>query len=122
ADMLGQAERSLVQLTRYDETKGPLLERLQGLIYQLSEVSSELQSYLDEVEYNPKRLDFVEERLELIGQLKRKYGETITAVLAMRDRAKTELARIDNSEERIAELVKTEETYLRKCGELALAL
>ncbi|MCA9898204.1 MAG: DNA repair protein RecN [Anaerolineales bacterium] len=122
ADMLGQVERSLVQLTRYDETKGPLLERLQGLIYQLSEVSSELQSYLDEVEYNPKRLDFVEERLELIGQLKRKYGETITAVLAMRDRAKTELARIDNSEGRIAELVKTEETYLRKCGELALAL
>ncbi|MBK7897797.1 MAG: DNA repair protein RecN [Anaerolineaceae bacterium] len=122
ADMLGQVERSLVQLTRYDETKGPLLERLQGLIYQLSEVSSELQSYLDEVEYNPKRLDFVEERLELINQLKRKYGESITAILAMRDRAKTDLARIDNSEERIAELVKTEETYLRKCGELALAL
>ncbi|WP_420644579.1 DNA repair protein RecN [Candidatus Leptofilum sp.] len=122
ADMLGQVERSLVQLTRYDETQGPLLERLQGLIYQLSEVSSELQSYLDEVEFNPKRLDFVEERLELIGQLKRKYGEDITAVLAMCDRAKTELTRIDNSEERIAELVKTEDSYLRRCGEMALAL
>ncbi|WP_420631630.1 DNA repair protein RecN [Candidatus Leptofilum sp.] len=122
ADMLGQVERSLVQLTRYDETQGPLLERLQGLIYQLSEVSSELQSYLDEVEFNPKRLDFVEERLELINQLKRKYGEDITAVLAMRDRAKTELARIDNSEERIAELAKTEDAYLRRCGEIALAL
>ncbi len=122
ADMLGQVERSLVQLTRYDETQGPTLERLQGLIYQLSEVSSELQSYLNEVEYNPKRLDFVEERLELINQLKRKYGENIAAILAMRDRAKSELARIDNSEERIAELVQTEETYLRKCGEMALAL
>lgn len=122
ADMLGQAERSLVQLTRYDETQGPLLERLQGLIYQLSEVSSELQSYLDEVEYNPKRLDFVEERLELINQLKRKYGENISTILALSDRAKAELTRIDNSEERIAELTKTEETYLRRCGEMALAL
>lgn len=122
ADMLGQAERSLIQLTRYDETKGPLLERLQGLIYQLTEVSSELQSYLDEVEYNPSRLDFVEERLELLNLLKRKYGEEIGKILALRDRAKLELTRIDNSEERIAELVKTEETYLRRCGEMALAL
>ncbi len=122
ADMLGQVERSLVQLTRYDETQGPLLERLQGLIYQLTEVSSELQSYLDEVEYNPKRLDFVEERLELINQLKRKYGENISTILALRDRAKTELARIDNSEVRTTELVQAEETYLRRCGEMALAL
>lgn len=122
ADMLGQAERSLIQLTRYDETKGPLLERMQGLIYQLTEVSSELQSYLDEVEYNPSRLDFVEERLELLNMLKRKYGEDIGKILGLRDRAKLELTRIDNSEERIAELVKTEETYLRRCGEMALAL
>ncbi len=122
ADMLGQVERSLVQLTRYDETQGPLLERLQGLIYQLTEVSSELQSYLDEVEYNPKRLDFVEERLELINQLKRKYGENIGTILALRDRAKTELARIDNSEVRTTELVQAEETYLRRCGDMALAL
>lgn len=122
ADMLGQAERALVQLTRYDETQGPLLERLQGLIYQLSEVSSELQSYLNEIEYNPSRLDFVEERLELINVLKRKYGEDIPAILALHDRAKTELTRIGNSEERIAELEKTEEQYLRRCGEMALNL
>ena len=122
ADMLGQVERSLVQLTRYDETQGPLLERLQGLIYQLSEVSSELQSYLDEVEYNPKRLDFVEERLELINQLKRKYGEDIPTILALRDRAKQDLSRIENSEVRTAELVEAEEKYLRRCGEMALAL
>lgn len=122
ADMLGQVERSLVQLTRYDETQGPLLERLQGLIYQLSEVSSELQSYLDEVEYNPKRLDFVEERLELINLLKRKYGEDIASILALRDQAKKDLARIENSEVRTTELVQAEETYLRRCGEMALAL
>lgn len=122
ADMLGQAERALVQLTRYDETKGPLLERLQGLIYQLSEVSSELQSYLDEVEYNPKRLDFVEERLELINMLKRKYGEDITSILTLHDQAKEELSRIENSEVRTTELVQAEERYLRRCGGMALAL
>lgn len=122
ADMLGQAERSLIQLTRYDETQGPLLERLQGLIYQLSEVSSELQSYLNKVEYNPSRLDFVEERLEMINMLKRKYGEDIGTILALCERAKTELTRIDNSEERIGELEKAQDDYLRRCGTLALKL
>jgi DNA repair protein RecN (Recombination protein N) len=122
ADMLGQAERSLIQLTRYDETQGPLLERLQGLIYQLSEMSSDLQSYLNGVEYNPSRLDFVEERLEMISMLKRKYGEDIGTILALRDRAKTELTNIDNSEERIGELEKSQDGYLRRCGAMALKL
>ncbi len=122
ADMLGQAERSLIQLTRYDETQGPLLERLQGLIYQLTEVSSELQSYLNGVEYNPSRLDFVEERLEMINMLKRKYGEDIGAILALRERAKVELTSIDNSEERIGELEKSQDDYFRRCGTMALQL
>ncbi len=122
ADMLGQAERSLIQLTRYDETQGPLLERLQGLIYQLSEMSSDLQSYLNEVEYNPSRLNFVEERLEMISMLKRKYGEDIGTILALRERAIAELKRIDSSEERIGELEKSQEDYLHRCGAMALKL
>jgi DNA repair protein RecN (Recombination protein N) len=118
ADMLGQVERSLVQLTRYDETQGPLLERLQGLIYQLSEVSSDLQSYLNDLEFNPQRLNYVEERVELLLKLKRKYGETIADVLAWHDRAEVELQRIGNSEERIAELEEQRERYLRRIGQL----
>jgi DNA repair protein RecN (Recombination protein N) len=54
--------------------------------------------------------------------LKRKYGENISTILALRDRAKTELARIENSEVRTTELVQAEETYLRRCGQMALAL
>ena len=122
ADMLGQAERALVQLTRYDETQGPLLENLQGIIYQLSELSSDLQSYLDKLEFNPGRLDFVEERLALIQSLKRKYGETVADVLARQEAAAAELAQIEGSEERLATLEREEETALRQVGELALAL
>jgi DNA repair protein RecN (Recombination protein N) len=122
ADMMGQAERALVQLTRYDESKGPALETLQGLIYQLSELSSDLQSYLDEIEYNPDRLNFVEERLELIGQLKRKYGDSITAVLEACEKAEVEVEQIGNSEERIKLLEGQVAAYLRKIGEMAGAL
>jgi DNA repair protein RecN (Recombination protein N) len=119
ADMLGQAERSLVQLTRYDDSQGPKLENLQGVIYQLSELSSDLQSYLDGLEFNAGRLNFVEERLELIQTLRRKYGESIEEILALREQALVELTRISNSETRIAELEMEQEKYLRRVGEMA---
>ncbi|HRQ40837.1 MAG TPA: DNA repair protein RecN [Chloroflexota bacterium] len=122
ADLLGQAERALVQLTRYDDTQSPRLETLQGLLFQLSELSSDLQSYLDGLEFNPKRLDFLEERLELIASLKRKYGENIEEILALREKAITELTYIGNSETRIAELELEQEKYLRRVGEMAAKL
>lgn len=122
ADLLGQAERALVQLTRYDDTQSPRLETLQGLLFQLSELSSDLQSYLDGLEFNPKRLDFLEERLELIANLKRKYGESIEEILALREKALTEVTYIGNSESRIAELEMEQEKYLRRVGELAAKL
>lgn len=122
ADMLGQAERSLVQLTRYDESQGPVLEQLQGLIYQLSEVSSDLQSYLDGLEFSPGRLDQVEERLELINNLKRKYGEDIPAILATAVSAKQELQKISHSEERIEELQVEIDGRLRSIGKSAASL
>lgn len=122
ADLLGQAERALVQLTRYDDTQSPRLETLQGLIFQLSELSSDLQSYLDALEFNPNRLDFLEERLELIASLKRKYGESVEDILAIAEKAVVELDRIGNSETRIAELQLEQEKYLRRVGEMAAKL
>ncbi|MCP5095436.1 MAG: DNA repair protein RecN [Chloroflexi bacterium] len=122
ADMLGQAERALVQLTRYDESKAPVLEGLQGLVYQLSELSADLQTYLNSLEFNPKRLDHVEERLELISSLKRKYGDDIATILALREKGIAELEKITHSEERIAELEALLEKRLHQLGELASAL
>lgn len=121
-DMLGQAERALVQLNRYDETQGPLLERLQGIIYQLSEISADLQNYLDALEFNPGRLEYIEERLELLSMLKRKYGDDIEAILALRERAIAELEDISHSSERIEALEVEQERYLRRIGEMAAAL
>jgi DNA repair protein RecN (Recombination protein N) len=121
-DKMGQAERALNQLARYDESQTALLERVQGLAFQINEVAADLQDYLDEVEFNPKRLDQVEERLELINQLKRKYGDTIEAILETRDAAVIELKQLQNSEIRTGELEQEQERYLRQIGKLALAL
>ncbi len=121
-DQMGQTERALTQLARYDESQNPRLELLQGLAFQISELAAELQGYLEELEFNPVRLDQVEERLELINTLKRKYGPDIPAILAQQEKAVAELAQITHSEERIAALEKEQEAMLHQLGKLAQAL
>jgi DNA repair protein RecN (Recombination protein N) len=121
-DLLGQAERALGQLVRLDESQTPLLDRLQGLVFQLNEVAAELRHYQEQLEFNPSRLDQVEERLALINRLKRKYGDDVETILALRDAAVADLERISHSEERISELAQVEERYLRRIGQMAATL
>jgi DNA repair protein RecN (Recombination protein N) len=121
-DLVGQAERALTLLTKFDGEQNALLERWQGLVFQINEIAEELDDYQQELEFNPSRLNGVEERLELINTLKRKYGADIPAVLATRDQAAAELDQITHSEERMAELEKETDRYLRRIGQMAQLL
>lgn len=85
---------------------------------QVEELAISLRRYADAVEYNPSRLNELEERLEVIGALKRRYGVTVELVLEFADKARAELSGIEHSEERLEELRKTETTMLKHIGEL----
>ena len=122
ADLVGKAERALSQLARLDASRLALFENLQGLSFQLSELAAEVQHYRDKLEFNPLRLNELEERLELINMLKRKYGESIAEVLATRERAARQLEQITHSKERAAELQAQEEHLLRRIGKSGQAL
>jgi DNA repair protein RecN (Recombination protein N) len=87
-----------------------------------SDTSSELQRYMDTIEYNPKRLEQTENRLALINTLKRKYGEDENAVLAFAQNARQQLDKITNAEERIQELESLEETQQAEVAQKAIAL
>ncbi|MFN8531501.1 MAG: DNA repair protein RecN [Anaerolineae bacterium] len=89
---------------------------------QVDELAKSLRRYADAVEFNPTRLDAVEERLEIINALKRRYGATIEAVLAYADKARTELESIENSEEHLADLRADEDKLLHEIGERAADL
>jgi DNA repair protein RecN (Recombination protein N) len=121
-DLLGQAERQVEQLARLDPAQKDLFERLQGLSYQLTDLTGELADYIESLEFEPRRLDYLEERIELINQLKRKYGENIEAILAYQERAAAELDNIAQSEERIEQLSVEEERLLHQIGEKGLVL
>lgn len=117
SDLLGDAERMLEQLARLDPEQNEKYALLQGLNYQLNDLTAELIRYREGLEFEPGRLDFLEERIELINRLKRKYGDDVSEVLVYRDQAAAELDGITRSGERIEELIQEEDRALHQIGE-----
>ena len=118
-DLLGQVSKDLSQLEQLDPSLRQNLESLDALTHQVDELARALRNYRDGIEYSPERLHELEERLNLINGLKRKYGGSIGEILAYGERAAEELETLDRSEQRAEEL-KSQETDLRsQAGRLA---
>lgn len=121
-DLLNQAQRTLGQVVRLDDSKEAWLARLEGLTSELDELAAELRYYQEDLEFNPGRQSYVEERLTLINSLKRKYGDTIEEILEFRDEAQRELEQIGHNEERAETLAEEAERMRQRIGDMALAL
>ncbi|MFQ5594058.1 MAG: DNA repair protein RecN [Anaerolineae bacterium] len=121
-DLLGDVARSLSSLEKIDSSLEELRRQAESLSYAVNDLARAVREYRDEIEYNPARQGEVEERLELIAHLKRKYGDSIEEVLAFGERAARELEQITHSEERIEELEGEEGRLLQQVGELAADL
>ncbi|MBK9210919.1 MAG: hypothetical protein IPL71_22620 [Anaerolineales bacterium] len=84
------------------------------LLDTISDVIHGLRDYLDEIEFNPKRLEDVEERLDVIHSLTRKYGGSIPAVIAYGEDTRKQLETITGAVDRINELEMQEAKLLEK--------
>jgi DNA repair protein RecN (Recombination protein N) len=115
-DQLQASVRALSGLARLDPSIEGLRESVEAVGYQLEDLSGSLREYRDRIEFDPRRLGQVQERLALIHSLQRKYGDRIEDVLAFSDRARRELETIEHSEERIAELEADEQHLLDRVG------
>lgn len=121
-DLLQVAARALSGLLRLDPSTSTLAEAAEQVSYQLEDLAEQVRAYRERVEFNPRRLNQVEERLALIHNLQRKYGDSVKDVLAFAARARQELETIEHSGERIAELEADEERLLREIGRLGSEL
>ncbi len=121
-DLLGQAARALASLARIDSTQADLADQAAMLEDSLAELVRRVRQYLEEIEYNPKRLEEVEERLNLIHNLTRKYGGSIPAVIAFGVEARRQLENISTVGERLAALEAEEQELLQTLSKQALAL
>lgn len=116
-DNFGAVIDELKEIARLDSSQSKVLENFENSFSMLTDLSRELRSYFEEIEFNPQRLDQVEDRLDLITNLKRKYGDTIPDILDYLINAETEKDTITHAEERIAELESLEEVLLKNLAE-----
>ncbi|KAF0109129.1 MAG: DNA repair protein RecN (Recombination protein N) [Anaerolineaceae bacterium] len=121
-DLLGQAAQSLAKLAQIDSAQAALADQSAALEENLADLARGIRNYLEAIEYNPKRLEEAEERLDLIHRLERKYGGSIESVIAFAADARKQLETITTASARIAELESAEAAALAKLADQGLAL
>jgi DNA repair protein RecN (Recombination protein N) len=122
-DGLFEVRRDMEQVVQLDSGVEGLAGELTAYSYQAEDLVSQLRSYKDSLEHNPARLEQVNERLNNLHGLKRKYGETLEGVLAFAIAAENELQCIDNIDKSMNalenEVARLEEETLRQVAALS---
>lgn len=117
-DSLHQAVAMLQKLMGIDSARQEDYSQLLDAVAVVEDVATSLRDYAETVEFNPERLEEIEERLETIRLMTKRFGATIPDVLAYAEKSRGELEGIENSGARIAELQTQETALLKQIGEL----
>lgn len=118
--LLKQSVHALQGITSVFGSANELSERLDSCYIELKDIADEIESNCDNVEFNPQRLDWVNERLSTIYTLQKKHGvETVEELLALQAELEEKLLSIDNSEEVIEQLTAQCEAQYNKVYKLA---
>jgi len=106
-DKLNESKLALEKVVKIDAQLQPLQQMMTEACCQLEEVAREIRTYRDEVEFDPARLAAVEERLDELSRLKRKYGKSVEEILDYAEEIRRELETIESQEELLT--AKTQE-------------
>ncbi|MBJ6364226.1 DNA repair protein RecN [Paenibacillus sp. GCM10012307] len=122
-DSISRAIHKLEEIQAYDPAElDPLLEQLRSAFYQAEDAVFQLRNYRDQIDSNPDQLEQIEERLNLIHTLKRKYGETIPDIIHYHQKIMHEVDKLENRDEHLGRLREEEMTLQHKAVELAILL
>ncbi|VBB08000.1 dna recombination/repair protein recn [Lucifera butyrica] len=103
---MSEVKRELEFAARYDSQTEKQVALLTDILYQLKDASLELREQVEAVEFNPDRLAVLQERLDLIHRLKRKYGASVDSILAYYNEAMEECSQLSNMDERVTDLTR----------------
>lgn len=113
-ESISTALGALENIEEFGSRYKKLAESMREIFYSLQDVSSEIESVHDGLEFDAERLKYVDERLNLIRTLEQKYGATIADVLAHQDKVETQLAEMGGPQQSTAELeAQTQQAYDR---------
>lgn len=120
-DLLGEASNAVDAAAQLDGELSASAGQLLDLYYTAKDVAADLIGRLDAYDTNDAELDEIEQRIDLIYKLRRKYGDTVEDILAFGERARQELEMIQSSQERVEHLQKEQRrlyTLAREKAEL----
>ena len=120
-DLLGEASNAVDAAAQLDGELSAGAGQLLDLYYTAKDVAADLIDRLDAYDTNDAELDEIEQRIDLIYKLRRKYGDTVEDILAFGERARQELEMIQSSQERVEHLQKEQRrlyTLAREKAEL----
>ncbi len=119
---LGSLAGSLKELAAIDNEMTEDRDRLAEALAQLTDLAQRLRAYRDKLEFDPERLDKVEERLDLIHRLVKKYGGSLEEVVRRGEQAKRDMQELESGDEALKELSKQVADGREKVVKLAQAL
>ena len=121
-DLLGEASNAVDAAAQLDGELSAGAGQLLDLYYTAKDVAADLSGRLDAYDTNDAELDEIEQRIDLIYKLRRKYGDTVEDILAFGERARKELEMIQSSQERVEHLQKEQRRLYTLAREKAEAL
>ena len=111
-DMITDAESEISDASAYMEALGEASEKITDIRYELEDIAETVRDAMSEVDFDQSELEEIDERLDLLYRLSKKYGNTEEEMLEYLEKAKTELDNIAFSEEKVKELQKQEKEAL----------
>ena len=125
-DIIGNLKQvcgSIESITRVFPQVEELSERLESAYIEIKDIASDINSALDDVEFDPKRLEYINERLDTFYSLEKKYSKnTVEELIEERDRLQRAIDAIDNSDEELKEQTAKVASLRKEAQQLAEAL
>ena len=121
-EALNRAVRIIGRLAELDPSLKPELAMLERVVPDVEEAARSIRDYSENMEFDAGRLAEIEDRLELIRNLKRKYGQTIPDILSYLEGIENKLGKFSNSAERIEELKKQSASVRTELGKMGFEL
>jgi DNA repair protein RecN (Recombination protein N) len=118
-EALGAVSDALAELAKLDPSLARAAEQASELLYNAEDLAASVRNYRDVMEFDPARLDAIEDRLTLIREMQRKYHGSIEQIVERAESAEAEIERLTHSDEHMAELESHESRLLSEVGALA---
>ncbi len=113
-DNVKKASSLLISIAHFDEGLQPYIERLESLKYEVLDISQSLKAKQDECNFDEYEFEKIDQRLDKINLLKKKYGKSVEEIFAFLNKSKEEYNDILNSKEELKEKLIEKEEVLKQ--------